>query len=98
MTAPGSPPPLSLPPPAPRSQALRKLSSLEQLEVRPLYLRFTPEVACPLALAAPWLPPRLVQLTLKKTKVRAPPTPPHPAPSLTTLQRACMHAIAICIR
>lgn len=64
-------------PPFSPPQGLRALTRLEHLELRPLYLRFAGEVACPLALPpAPCLPPPLLQLTLKKVDIPAPPPPP----------------------
>ncbi|GFR48165.1 hypothetical protein Agub_g10001 [Astrephomene gubernaculifera] len=55
---------------------LRSLSRLEHLELRPLYLRFTGEVPCPLSVPPPALPPRLLQLTLKKITIPTPPALP----------------------
>ncbi|GLC33889.1 hypothetical protein PLESTB_000815000 [Pleodorina starrii] len=62
-------------------EGLRALSNMEHLELRPLYLRFTGEVPCPMAVPPPALPPKLLQLTLKKVIIPGcPPPPPGEAP------------------
>lgn len=49
---------------------------MEHLELRPLYLRFTGEVPCPLYVPPAALPPKLLQLTLKKVVLPASPRLP----------------------
>ncbi|KAG2496567.1 hypothetical protein HYH03_005389 [Edaphochlamys debaryana] len=64
-------------------QGLRSLSRLEHLELRPLYLRFSGDIPTPLSVPPPTLPPKLLQLTLKKVAI---PTPP--ASALAVLSAA----------
>ncbi|GIL91941.1 hypothetical protein Vretimale_18559 [Volvox reticuliferus] len=62
-------------------EGLRSLAHMEHLELRPLYLRFSVEVPCPLSVPPPALPPKLLQLTLKKVVIPASPPAPRGAAS-----------------
>ncbi|GLI60305.1 hypothetical protein VaNZ11_002421, partial [Volvox africanus] len=60
-------------------EGLRSLAHMEHLELRPLYLRFSGEVPCPLSVPPPALPPKLLQLTLKKVVIPVSSPPPRGA-------------------
>ncbi|EFJ50325.1 hypothetical protein VOLCADRAFT_103913 [Volvox carteri f. nagariensis] len=76
-------------------EGLRALSHLEHLELRPLYLRFTAEVPCPLSAPPPVLPPKLLQLTLKKVTIPASPSPPPHLPAGAAAPSSSPAALAL---